>query len=278
MTVPKSVEYIGKFAFSGCSSLADITLPDSLSKIGLEAFFETAYYNDASNWEDGLLYIGNKLIAADYDMFGDCTVKDGTAVIADYAFNMCYMLTGISLPDSITHIGDYAFAWCFGLTDMIFPENVVSIGDYVFYDCDTLMSVTLNDKLEYIGDFAFGDCVNLSDARYIGSESSWNEIQIGTGNEPLTESICFTPIVSLTQNDDGTFSLTLDLPEAAVTPEATVYAAGITADGELAGLSTAPAAEAAEMTLRADNAASVRVFVWNKNMQPLISAKTIDIK
>lgn len=109
ITIPDSVTSIGNYAFYGCTSLTSITIPNSVTSIGYNAFLNTAYYNNASNWENDVLYIGNHLIKAKTTLSGAYTVKAGTKTIADEAFYNCTSLTSITMPDSVTSIGNYAF-------------------------------------------------------------------------------------------------------------------------------------------------------------------------
>ena len=62
ITIPNSVISIGNCAFQYCSSLANITIENGVTSIGHWVFDDTAIYNDESNWENGVLYIGNYLI------------------------------------------------------------------------------------------------------------------------------------------------------------------------------------------------------------------------
>ncbi|MBR2432457.1 MAG: leucine-rich repeat domain-containing protein, partial [Clostridia bacterium] len=75
--IPDSVKYIGFEAFSGCSSLSGISLSDNIETIENAVFIRTAYYNDASNWDNGVLYIGNHLVKAK-NVSGAYTVREGT--------------------------------------------------------------------------------------------------------------------------------------------------------------------------------------------------------
>ncbi|MCD7775625.1 MAG: leucine-rich repeat protein, partial [Clostridiales bacterium] len=101
--IPDGVTRICYDAFSGCTSLERITISDNVSSIA-GAFYGTAYYNDESNWEDGVLYIGNHLISADESLSGNYEVKEGTKTIAGGAFAYCTSLTGVTIPDSVTYI------------------------------------------------------------------------------------------------------------------------------------------------------------------------------
>ena len=69
ITILDSVTFIGISAFASCSNLTSITIPDSVTSIGEKAFYNTAYYNNESNWIDGVLYIGNHLIEAKKNYF-----------------------------------------------------------------------------------------------------------------------------------------------------------------------------------------------------------------
>ena len=97
--IPDSVTSIGWSAFSGCTSLTSIEIPDSVTSIGEGAFYDTAYYNNISNWTDDVLYVGNHLINARATISGNYHIKDGTRTVAGKAFDGCSVLTSIEIPD-----------------------------------------------------------------------------------------------------------------------------------------------------------------------------------
>lgn len=132
--------------FDGCSSLADIDMPDNPIAVSFSVFNGTAYYNEPSNWENGVLYVDGYLIAVskDFAPLTEYTVKDGTIVIADDAFSgvgYSSKLKKMTLPTGLYRIGKYAFSKLFSLTEINIPDTVRSIGYGAFsgtgYDADT---------------------------------------------------------------------------------------------------------------------------------------------
>lgn len=132
--------------FDGCSSLADIDMPDNPIAVSFSVFNGTAYYNEPSNWENGVLYVDGYLIVVskDFAPLTEYTVKDGTIVIADDAFSgvgYSSKLKKMTLPTGLYRIGQYAFSKLFSLTEINIPDTVRSIGYGAFsatgYDADT---------------------------------------------------------------------------------------------------------------------------------------------
>ena len=133
ITIGNSVTSIGSYAFYNCTSLTSVTIPDSVTSIGYSAFYNTAYYNDKSNWDNGVLYISDCLIDTNYNFNSttDYIIKDGTRIIANYAFSGCTSLTSVTIPDSVTSIGDNAFEDCTSLKNIIVLSSDCKFGSYI---------------------------------------------------------------------------------------------------------------------------------------------------
>lgn len=130
ITIPNGVTKIAHRAFGGCTSLANITIPDSVTSINKAAFYDTAYFNNYSNWENGVLYIGNHLINAKFSVSGAYAIKNETKGVADYAFCDCYNLTSITIPESVDSIGYKALGYYYSHSadDYVRIDNFTVVG------------------------------------------------------------------------------------------------------------------------------------------------------
>ena len=82
--------------------------------------------------------------------------------IGDYAFQYCFSLSSITIPNGVTSIGNYAFSDCFSLSSVIIPNGVTSIGSNAFYDCYSLSSVIISNGMTSIRNYSFQYCHSLS--------------------------------------------------------------------------------------------------------------------
>ena len=161
ITIPNSVTSIGHAAFGYCTSLTSITIPNSVTSIGYDAFYDTPWLK-AQQEKNPLVIVNGILI-------------DGTAASGN-----------VVIPNSVTSIGDYAFSDCTSLTSITIPNSVTSIGDWAFEDCTSLTIITIPNSVTSIGYEAFYDTPWLTDVYYTGSETEWNNIDIGENNTYLT--------------------------------------------------------------------------------------------
>ena len=160
VTIPNSITSIESFAFKNCQSLNSINIPQSVVFIKPTAFSNSGIYNDESNWEDSVLYIGDCLIQAKRGLTGSYIVKEGTRLIINEAFAGSN-LTDITIPNTVTDIGAGAFKYS-ALTSMIIPNGITKIRGFAFYHCTSLKSINLPQSITQIQRDAFRDCTALT--------------------------------------------------------------------------------------------------------------------
>ena len=153
---------IGEEAFSECSGLTRVTIPEGVTSIGESAF---------EKCDLTCVTLPNNLTKIEESAFEDCdglisvTLPDSLRSIGWTVFAGCVGLTSVTIPDGVTDIGLGAFMSCRGLTSVTIPESVTNIGESAFSGCVGLTSVTIPERVTGIGGRAlFCGCRGLADA------------------------------------------------------------------------------------------------------------------
>lgn len=110
------VKSIDNHAFSNCSSLKSVTIPNSVTSIGSYAF-------------------------SSCNSLKSVTIPDSVTSIDNYTFYNCSSLVRVVISDNVTSIGNSAFLMCTSLTNVIIGNGVTSIGNGAFGGCTSLTSV-----------------------------------------------------------------------------------------------------------------------------------------
>ena len=139
-----SITSIGEWAFSGYSSLTNITIPESIASIGKYAF----------NSRDNLASID---------------IPSSVTSIGEGAFSQCMSLRNITIPNSVTSIDKNAFAECICLENIILPPSITKISERVFWCCFELKNVAIPSSVTSIEELAFGNCKALAFTTPAGS-------------------------------------------------------------------------------------------------------------
>jgi hypothetical protein len=167
-----NLKSIGQLAFAYCASLTNITIPGSVTNIGVAPFEActalTAITVDATNAfyssVAGVLFNKSQtaLIQCPGGKAGSYTIPDGVTNLAEASFFGCASLTSVIIPNTVTGLGNYIFEYCTNLTHITIPPSVTSIVDYAFCGCFNLTNVSLPRGVTSIGYYAFASCTNLT--------------------------------------------------------------------------------------------------------------------
>ncbi len=163
--IPDGVTGISQATFSGCSGLTDISIPNSIRNISRTAFYgcdnlNFTVYNNAK-------YLGNSsnqylcLYEPTQETVTTCVVHSQCKLIIEDAFEDCANLISVDIPNSVMYIGNSAFMNCSSLSSVIFSNNLINIGASAFRNCSTLTSINIPGSVTSIGSAAFRDCASI---------------------------------------------------------------------------------------------------------------------
>lgn len=178
-TIPSTVRYnnntysvtsIGSSAFSGCSSLTSVSIPNSVTSIGSSAFRGCSGLTSLTI-PTSVRSIGSSAFES-CSGFTSFTIPSSVTSIGSTAFQNCSKLQSINIPNSVTSIGISAFRGCTSLTSVTIPSSVTSIVDNMFRDCTGLISFTIPNFITSIGDGAFYGCSGITNIEIPSSVTS----------------------------------------------------------------------------------------------------------
>lgn len=202
---------IGNEAFGCCEKLKTISIPNSVTSIGENAFY----------------YSGLTSIA----------IPSSITSIPEACFMGCFNLTSVTIPESIKSMGIWAFmdcesldavyindlqSWCeidilepspendYGcatnplqyahklflngklIKDLIIPMGITKVKSYAFTGCSSLVSVTIPESVISIGKESFKGCSSLTSVTFSESVTSIDSWAFSNCSS-LTSVICLRP-------------------------------------------------------------------------------------
>lgn len=218
--LPETLEEIGSYAFAYTNNLTAIKIPDSVTKLGASAFYSCRNlarvtfsknlkviskrcFEDCSLSElslpDGLEEIEASAFAYSFPAstdivhsqnFAEISIPNSVKRIEDFAFDGCWQLRKIKMPNALEEMGGYVFrdtAWLNAQSDGYvtlgnvlyqykgemeagtviddFPSDIKYIASMAFSDQRNLVGITLPDGVKLIGGSIFSHCENLERVR-----------------------------------------------------------------------------------------------------------------
>ena len=165
ISLPDSLTQIGIWAFADCKNLLEITIPANVSSIGEAAFYSCrslpAIQTNPDNTNfcsvDGVLFNKSKTELIAYPVGSPATsyaVPVGVTKIAPYAFGNNNTLTTVLIPEGVTSIGKGAFSST-RMQTIVLPDSVTEIGEAAFAYSHLLTSIHIPPATISIGKEAF---------------------------------------------------------------------------------------------------------------------------
>ena len=154
------VTSIGSSAFSNCTSLTSITIPDSVTTIGSDAFGSCTSLTSVT--------IPNSIESIGDNAFQNCssltsaTIGNNVTSIGSSAFNGCSKLKKIEIPDSVTYIGSKAFdGTAFYNTVKNWEDGVLYCGNHLISAKSDVTKITVKASTVSIAAGALDNCKSL---------------------------------------------------------------------------------------------------------------------
>ena len=193
------VTSIGDYAFFSCTTLTNVTIPNSVTSIESKGYAASGAFEGCRGLTS--ITIPNSVTSINSYAFQSCTsltsvtIGSGVTSIGGRAFNNCTSLISIAvdngntvydsrdncnaiietetnllikgcentvIPNTVTSICDDAFSYCSSLTSVTIPDSVTSIDNSAFYYCSGLTEVTIPSGVTSIGSYAFSNCSSLN--------------------------------------------------------------------------------------------------------------------
>ena len=165
VSIPNSIDIIGKNAFYSCVNLKKLVIEDGESQLHID--YVPYSLMPAFGHCDNLttLYVGRNItFSTNYvtasPLYNNTSLKNvefgpNVNIVPHYLFYYCKGLDSVLLPNSVKSIGASAFEGCENIVGIQLPANLINIYQAAFEDCSSLSSIILPPSLTEIGTDAF---------------------------------------------------------------------------------------------------------------------------
>lgn len=172
-SIPSGITSIPNNCFSSCNGLRSVNIPARITSIGSSAFSRCSnLYTLTFEQSEQPLTLGAYAFEQCFYSYSSSTGSVDMspriiATIPERCFSTCNRLKTVVLPRGLTTIGQYSFYRSFydsatnGSTITI-PEGVTTIGTYAFSEALYLTSIELPSTLTVLGNQALNRCIRVS--------------------------------------------------------------------------------------------------------------------
>ena len=111
--------------------------------------------------------IGKNIVISEY-AFQNCyslseiTLPQYMETVGSAAFSYCFSLLSITLPKLFTSISSAALRYCYRLLNVIAPKNITTVENYAFQNCNALSNTLVLTQATSVGASAFRNCQSIS--------------------------------------------------------------------------------------------------------------------
>ena len=183
-----SVTSIGNSAFYGCSSLQNITIPESVTSIENNAFYGCSSLQNI-------------------------TIPESVTSIENNAFSNCSSLQNINIPSNVTSIGNSAFSNCSSINKAIISSSAdikssaYEFKNYTEFDFSKCKSIPVLESTSNIGDVQYVSVIYVPLSLYYEWKEATNWAAYASKIQPKGEGIgAFNGVSKLAYNESATLT------------------------------------------------------------------------
>lgn len=126
VTLPDHLTELPDSAFLGCTALEEVVIPASVTAIGDGAFMGCTGLRSVTFLGDQVKTVGDNAFDG-CEALREITFREGLERIGDGAFRNCAALESVKLPEGLTTLGEQSFAFCDGLKELFLPATLTQV-------------------------------------------------------------------------------------------------------------------------------------------------------